>query len=65
MKRKLSKQRAYQLRQRAKGLCALCPTPVWRAGSDRCREHLDRHLAYKKLRRENRAVEIDRPGEGA
>ena len=50
MRNKLSKQRAYQLRQRAKGLCALCPTPVWRAGSDRCREHLDRHLEAKRER---------------
>lgn len=65
MRNKLSKQRAYQLRQRAKGLCTLCPSPIWRPGSSYCRAHLDRHLAYKKWRRENRAMEVDRPGEGA
>ena len=58
--RKISKQRAYQLRQREKGLCVLCPSPAWRSGSSYCRSHLDRHLERKRATRD-----VDLRQEGA
>ena len=61
MKRQpISKQRAYQLRQRAKGLCVLCPNPAWRIGADRCEAH---RQAFNAWRRNQRAA-IDQRAKG-
>jgi hypothetical protein len=44
-----SRQRSYQKRQADKGLCALCPKPIFKW--KRCRKHYKRALAdYEKAR---------------
>jgi hypothetical protein len=45
----LSKQRRYQLRKQAKGLCPYCPNPL-QPGYLRCREH----NAYARQERSRR-----------
>ena len=44
-----TKQRAYQQRHIARGLCALCPRP--RLSSAYCLEHLIAQRTYKRERR--------------
>jgi predicted DNA-binding protein len=42
----ISRQRKYQLKHRAKGLCTICTTPAVTA--DYCRLHADKHDERKK-----------------
>lgn len=46
---KLSRQRTYQMNNIAKGLCALCPQPIFKW--KRCKKHFKRAKAdYEKQR---------------
>lgn len=58
--KKPSKQRAYQLRQKAKGLCALCPEPIWRPTSKLCERHRQAENAAAQQRRLRR-IDAIRP----
>lgn len=46
----VSRQRAWQLRQRGAGLCTICAQPAWREGAAYCPEHRAAHNEREKLR---------------
>ena len=59
-KKKMSRQRAWQVRQNAAGKCAFCNEPIYRI--DACKRHYERRKAWCRNRyRAAHGIPLDAP----
>ena len=50
----VSRQRAWQIQQRAAGLCIICAEKAWRRGSCHCAKHRAEHNERERARYERK-----------